>query len=132
MDIEHMGERVVEQLVEKELISNISDIYLLNEEKLAQLDGFKEKSIRNLLDSIEASKKCPLSRLLMGLGIPYVGKETADLLAEVASDLPQLLQMKQEELEEIQGIGEKTAKQWLPFSKIRRIEKKSSDCSSAE
>lgn len=109
MDIEHMGEKVVEQLVEKGLISRISDIYLLNEEKLAKLDGFKEKSIRNLLDSIDASRKCPLSRFLMGLGIKYVGTETAELLAEHAKSLDHLMDMTPEELVQIEGIGDKTA-----------------------
>lgn len=109
MDIEHMGERVVEQLVEKGLISRISDIYLLTEESLSSMDGFKEKSIRNLLSSIEASKNCSLSRFLMGLGIKYVGTETADLLAEQASDLNQLMNLNVEQLDQIDGIGEKTA-----------------------
>lgn len=110
MDIEHMGERVVEQLVEKGLVSRISDIYLLDEKALAQLDGFKEKSIQNLLDSIEASRKCPLARFIMGLGIKYVGTETAELLAEEAGDLHKLMEMSEQQLVAIEGIGEKTAK----------------------
>jgi DNA ligase (NAD+) len=109
MDIEHMGERVVEQLVEKGLVSRISDIYLLDEDKLAQLDGFKEKSIRNLLESIERSRKCPLSRFIMGLGIKYVGTETADLLADTVRDLDHLLHITEGDLLAIEGIGEKTA-----------------------
>jgi len=109
MDIEHMGEKVVEQLVEKGLVTRISDIYLLDEEKLAQLDGFKEKSIRNLLDSIEASRKCSFARFLMGLGIKYVGTETAELLAEHAKDIDDLIDISSEELDKIEGIGEKTA-----------------------
>lgn len=109
MDIEHMGERVVQQLVEKQLVSRPSDIYLLNGEKLAELEGFKEKSIKNLLDSIHSSRKCTLSKFLMALGIKYVGTETADLLAENTSDLQHLLDMKVEELVAIEGIGEKTA-----------------------
>ena len=109
MDIEHMGEKVVEQLVEKGLVSRISDIYLLDEKKLAHLEGFKEKSIHNLLSSIETSRKCPLSRFLMGLGIKYVGTETAELLAEHAKNLDELLHMRAEDLTKIDGIGEKTA-----------------------
>ena len=109
MDIEHMGEKVVEQLVEKGLVSRVSDIYLLDEEKLSRLDGFKEKSIQNLLSSIEASRKCPLSRFLMGLGIPSVGTETAELLAEHARDIDHLLHMSEKELIGLEGIGEKTA-----------------------
>lgn len=111
MDIEHMGERVVEQLVEKGLVARISDIYLLDEEKLSRLEGFKEKSIRNLLASIDASRKCPLSRFIMGLGIKSVGTETAELLAEEARDLATLLKMTEEDLVKIEGIGEKTAQE---------------------
>jgi len=109
MDIEHMGEKVVEQLVDKGLVSRPSDIYLLKEKDLEALEGFKEKSIANLLESIDASRKCPLSRFLMGLGIKYVGSETADLLAEEAGDLDTLLKMKEEDFLGIEGIGEKTA-----------------------
>ncbi len=109
MDIEHMGEKVVQQLVEKGLVSRVSDIYLLTESDLSKLDGFKEKSIQNLLESIERSRKCPLSRLIMGLGIPYVGIETAEALAAEARDVATLLEMKEEELNSIEGIGDKTA-----------------------
>ncbi|MBX7067590.1 MAG: NAD-dependent DNA ligase LigA [Parachlamydiales bacterium] len=117
MDIEHMGERVVEQLVERGLISCVSDIYLLDAFSLASLDGFKEKSIRNLLDSIEASKKCPLSRFIMGLGIKYVGTETAELLAEEAGSLEKLMELSEEDLLAIDGIGEKTARTIAAFFK---------------
>lgn len=109
MDIEHMGEKVVEQLVAKGLVNRISDLYLLDEQALEQLDGFKEKSIHNLLKSIDASRKCPLSRFIMGLGIKYVGTETAELLAEQAGDIETLMQMKEDDLLAIDGIGEKTA-----------------------
>ncbi len=109
MDIEHMGERVVEQLVDKGLVTRISDVYLLTEKELSLLEGFKEKSIHNLLESIEKSRNCPLSRFIMALGIKYVGTETADLLAEQAHDLDTLMQMTEEELLNIEGIGEKTA-----------------------
>lgn len=115
MDIEHMGEKVVEQLVEKGLIARISDIYLLDEMALARLEGFKEKSIRNLLESIEKSRKCPLSRFIMGLGIKYVGAETAELLAEEAGDLEKLMAMSVEDLIAIDGIGEKTARAIAAF-----------------
>ncbi len=109
MDIEHMGEKIVEQLVEKGLIARVSDIYLLDALSLSQLDGFKDKSIHNLLKSIESSKKCSLARFIMALGIKYVGTETAELLAEEAGSLERLLQMNEEELLAIEGIGEKTA-----------------------
>ncbi len=109
MDIEHMGERVVEQLADKGLVSRVSDIYLLDAKDLAKLEGFKEKSIQNLLDSIEASRNCTLARFIMALGIKYVGVETAELLAEEAGDLDALIHMSLEELLAIEGIGEKMA-----------------------
>jgi DNA ligase (NAD+) len=115
MDIEHMGERVVELLVEHNLISRISDIYTLDEAALSILPNFKEKSIHNLLKSIDASRKCPLSRFIMGLGIKYVGAETAELLAEEAGDLDTLMHMKVEDLLAIEGIGEKTAPAIVEF-----------------
>jgi DNA ligase (NAD+) len=96
-------------------VSRLSDIYLLDEKALAKLEGFKEKSIRNLLDSIDASRKCPLSRFLMGLGIRYVGTETADLLAEEAGDLDTLLHMKPSDFAAIEGIGDKTAEAIAQF-----------------
>jgi DNA ligase (NAD+) len=108
-DIDHMGQKVVEQLVEKKLISRPSDIYLLNEEKLSQMEGFKEKSIQNLLASIDASRHCTLTRFIMGLGIPHVGIETAELLAEHFGHIEKLVQATGEELLAMDGIGEKTA-----------------------
>lgn len=117
MDIEHMGDRVAEQLVDKGLVGRISDIYRLDEKDLAKLDNFKDKSIRNLLDSIDASRKCPLSRLIMALGIKYVGTETAELLAEEAGDIHKLMEMSVEDLVAIDGIGEKTAPAIVEFFK---------------
>jgi DNA ligase (NAD+) len=109
MDIDHMGDKVVEQLVAKKLVKRPSDIYLLDEEKLATLDGFKEKSIQNLLQSIDASRKCSLARFIMGLGIRSVGTETAECLAEKARSVSCFLKMDREDFLHIEGIGEKTA-----------------------
>lgn len=109
MDIEHMGEKVVEQLVEKGLVARPSDIYLLDREKLSQLEGFKEKSIQNLLQSIDASRNCSLARFLMGLGIKHVGTETADLMAEELGDLETILSVSEEKLASMEGLGQKTA-----------------------
>lgn len=115
MDIENMGERVAQQLVETGLVGRISDIYLLNKEMLFELEGFKEKSVENLLKSIDASRKCPLARLIMGLGISQVGSETAELLAETAGDLEALQKMSVEEFDSIEGIGKKTAEMIFDF-----------------
>ncbi len=109
MDIEHLGEKVVEQLFMKKLIRNISDIYTLTEHDLAKLEGFKEKSIQNLLTSIDKSRHVTLSRFILALGIKHVGEGIAELLAEHTGDLEKLAQMDSEELKEIQGIGDKIA-----------------------
>ncbi len=109
MDIEHLGEKVVEQLFHKKLVRTPSDIYALTAEDLSKLEGFKEKSIRNLLESIDKSRQVSLARFILSLGIKYVGEGTAELLAENAGSIEKLSQMSVEELKEIQGIGGKIA-----------------------
>lgn len=109
MDIEHLGEKVVRQLVEKGLVSTISDIYSLTQEDLALLDGFKEKSIQNLLESIEKSKHVSLPRFILALGIKHVGEGTAEILAGYARSLKKLLSLSLEEIENLEGIGPKIA-----------------------
>ena len=109
MDIDHLGEKVIEQLVKKELISSFSDLYQLTYKDLEKLEGFKEKSIHNLLTSIDRSREVPLSRFILALGIKYVGEETAEILADEVQDIHQLEKMSEEELKEVEGIGEKTA-----------------------
>lgn len=109
MDIGHMGPKVVEQLVEKGLVKSASDLYGLNAEEVALLEGFKEKAIHNLLTSIEESKKTTLPRLLYALGIPHVGKGIADLIAKEAKTIDQVIALRHEDLIAIPGIGEKVA-----------------------
>ncbi len=109
MDIDHLGEKVAEQLFRKGLIQNIADIYRLKQEDLALLDGFKEKSIRNLLESIEKSKVCSLPRFILALGIKYVGEGTAEALAKAASTIEALSKMSEETLQNIEGVGDKVA-----------------------
>lgn len=109
MDIENMGEKVVEQLVLRGFVSSPSDIYRLTEEQLFQLEGFKEKSVQNLLGSIAKSKDVTLDRFIMALGIKHIGTETAELLAKKAGNIEALMLMTAEELVRIDGIGEKVA-----------------------
>jgi len=115
MDIAHLGEKVVAQLFHKGFVRSVSDIYRLTEKELAELDGFKEKSIHNLLQSIEASKKCTLQRLILALGIKYVGEGTAEALAEAALDMHTLAQMSLEQLLEVEGVGVKVAEAVYEF-----------------
>jgi len=109
MDIAHLGEKVVEQLVLKGLVTTPSDIYHLTPDDLAQLEGFKEKSIHNLLESIRASRKVSLARFILALGIKYVGEQTAEDLALAAGDIETLASFSIEKLKEIEGVGEKVA-----------------------
>jgi DNA ligase (NAD+) len=109
LEIEHLGDKVMEQLVRKGFVKKFSDIFTLTAEQLAELDGFKEKSIHNLLESIEKAKKAPYSRLLMALGIRYVGSQMADELAHTTKSLDALMKLTKEQLIQIPGAGEKVA-----------------------
>lgn len=115
MDIENMGEKVVEQLLEKGLVQRLSDIYHLNALKLSELDGFKEKSIQNLLQSIDASKKVPLARFIMALGIKYVGTGTAEAIANEIGTIEKLIKIDRDRLLGIEGVGEKVADAVLDY-----------------
>jgi DNA ligase (NAD+) len=117
MDIDHMGEKVVEQLVKKKLIHRASDIYTLTAEDLAQLEGFKEKSIHNLLTSIDKSRHVSLARFILALSIRYVGEETADILAQQAGSIDKLAEMAEEDLLKIEGIGETMAQAIVEYFK---------------
>jgi len=109
MDIDHLGGSTVDKLIEKGFVDSIADIYSLRMEDLLTLEGFKEKSAQNLLDSIEKSKNQNLSRLIYGLGIRHVGKYAAQLLAAKYFSLDLLSKANVEELKDIYGLGEKTA-----------------------
>jgi len=115
MDIENLGESTIDKLLDKELIDNISDIYRLKKEDILTLEGFKDKSAQNLLDSIERSKHRSLSRLIYALGIRHVGKYAAQVLASKYDSIDDLAEASAEELNEIFGLGEKTAEAIATF-----------------
>jgi DNA ligase (NAD+) len=109
MDIEGLGEKVAEQLVEKGLVESLADIYRLRMNNLIALDRFAEKSAGNLIDEIEASKKQNFSNFLYGLGIPLVGEHLAQVIAENFKDIEELEKASKEELENIYEIGPEVA-----------------------
>lgn len=115
MDIENLGESTIDKLLDKELIDNISDLYRLKKEDILTLEGFKDKSAQNLLDSIEQSKHRSLSRLIYALGIRHVGKYAAQVLASKYDSIDDLSEASAEELNEIFGLGEKTAEAIATF-----------------
>ncbi len=106
MDIEGLGEVMVGQLVARELLRDVSDIYQLDETKLATLDRVGEKSIRNLLDAIAGSKTRPLWRLIFALGILHVGVTSSRALAKHFRAMDALLASSPEELQRIPDVGE--------------------------
>jgi DNA ligase (NAD+) len=106
LDIEGLGEMMVEQLIEKGLVKRVDHIYELNEEKLGRLDRMGKKSISNLLQGIEASKKQPLWRLLFGLGILHVGATAARELAGHFNTLEALQSAPLDELTRVPNTGE--------------------------
>ncbi|MFH1269859.1 MAG: NAD-dependent DNA ligase LigA [Candidatus Omnitrophota bacterium] len=105
MDIEGMGEAVVEQLVRNGWVKDFADIYSLKKEELLKLELFKDKKAQNLLDAIGKSKKQPLSRLIYGLGIRHVGEKAAYLLAHKFVTMNNLIKAKREELDAIYEVG---------------------------
>jgi len=105
MDIEGLGDKLVEQLVEKKMIATVADLYRLKQDELAALERMGEKSAQNLLDNIEHSKDTTLARFLYALGIPQVGEATAEALAEHFGTIEALMEADKETLEQVPNIG---------------------------
>tara|TARA_A100001015_G_C15040948_1_gene739641 strand:+ start:456 stop:2411 length:1956 start_codon:yes stop_codon:yes gene_type:complete len=109
MNIDGLGEAILDQFFEKQLISDVSDLYILNKAHLLKLDGFGEKSVENLLGAIENSKSCSLTTFIFSLGIAYVGKVSAQLLVDHFGNLDSIKEATLDSLCSIHGIGEKVA-----------------------
>lgn len=109
MNIDGLGEKVIQQLFSHQLVSGIEDIYKLDRDELLELERMGEKSVDNLLRAIEASKENSLERLLFGLGIRFVGSKAARTLAEEFGTMEALEQADKEQLLAIYDIGEKVA-----------------------
>lgn len=115
MDIDGMGEKIVDALVEGRLIDNVSDLYSLTFEQVVNLDGFADKSAQNLIDSIASRRHVELSRLLYSLGIPQVGESTAEQLANTFGNLDALKSVGVEVLEGLPDIGPIVAQNIVRF-----------------
>jgi DNA ligase (NAD+) len=114
-DIENLGEKVVTQLVSKGFVNTAADFFALTEAQLAQLAGFKEKSVQNLLRSLNKARHVTLPRLIMGLGIRHIGTETAEVLAEQFGTIQALQGATREQLMRVEGIGDTVATALLDF-----------------
>ncbi|WP_322820806.1 NAD-dependent DNA ligase LigA [Chloroflexus sp.] len=115
LDIVGMGERQAELFVQRGLIRDVADIFFLKADQLAELEGFGPKRIANLLAAIDAARHRPLDRLLVGLGIRYVGTVAAQTLVAALGTLDAIMVARQEELEQIPGIGPVVAASIVDF-----------------
>ncbi|HYL64759.1 MAG TPA: NAD-dependent DNA ligase LigA [Candidatus Methylomirabilis sp.] len=115
MDIDGLGEKIVDQLVDKGLVKDVADLYTLKEDEVAALERMAEKSAQNLLEEIEASKKTSLARLIYALGIRFVGERTGQLLAENFSSLEELAKAGEEKLVAVPEVGPKVAAAIVEF-----------------
>jgi DNA ligase (NAD+) len=115
MNIEGLGDAVVQQLLDRALVCSVADLYTLTEEQLARLDRFAEKSARALIAEIEGSKRAGLARVLMGLGIRFVGERTAELLAQEFGSMDALAAASTEELERVEEVGPRISQAILEF-----------------
>jgi DNA ligase (NAD+) len=127
MDINGLGDKIVDQLVDKGMVKDVADLYTLKLGDVAELERMGEKSAQNLLEQIAASKKHSLARLIYALGIRMVGERTGQLLAEHFSSLDELSEAKEEQLFEVTEVGPKVAAAIAEFfseSANRKIIKK--------
>lgn len=117
MNIEGLGDRIMEDFYNFKFIGNLADIYSLKDhaKELVRLEGFGDKSVNNLLEAIENSKENSLERLIFGLGIPHVGAKTAKVLAQKLETLDNIIQSTEEELTKIPDIGGIIAKSIVDY-----------------
>jgi DNA ligase (NAD+) len=105
MDIEGLGDKLVEQMVDQDMIDTVADLYQLSLEAVAGLERMAEKSARNLLDALEQSKTTTLARFIYALGIREVGEATAEALADYYGDLDALMTADEENLQLVEDVG---------------------------
>lgn len=109
MDIDGLGEVLVNNLVDSGLVKNVADLYKLTLDDLVKIERMGTKSAQNVLKNIKASLDQPLNRLINGLGIPFVGERTAQILAETFGDLDKIMNADEDELKKAEEVGPKVA-----------------------
>ena len=120
MNIDGLGDALVDQLVDKGLVRDVADLYSLTHDQLADLERMGDKSASNLLEEIENSKQADLARVIFALGIPFVGERTAQLLAEHFGSLDKLANASREEMEEVFEVGPKVSESMARFFREKR------------
>jgi len=123
LNVEKVGDKLIEALVEKKLVDSFSDLYKLDAEKLSKLERQGEKSIENILKSIEKSKNTTVAKFIYGLGIRFVGEQTAKLLADHFLAVDKFMQASAPELETIPEIGPKVSQSILKWTADKRLQK---------
>jgi len=120
MDIDGLGTKLIEQLVERGLVKDVADLYDLKKEDLLRLERMADKSAQNILDAIEKSKTKPLDKFLFALGIRHVGETTAEDLANHFGRLEEFFHLSEEDLQEVEGIGPEVAASVYRFFRDRK------------
>jgi len=120
MDIEGLGEKTAEQLVERNMVHDIADLYALSAKDLAKLDGFAKASAESLHQAINTRDAVPLDRFLHALGIRHVGADAARRLAMAFGSLEAVSEASRAEIEKVRGIGQETAQSVATFSDEER------------
>jgi DNA ligase (NAD+) len=115
MNIDGLGEALVNQLTDRGMVKNVADLYKLTKDDLLKLERMGDKSAQNALDEIKASKKLPLERVIYGLGIRFVGERTAQFLAENFGSLDAIMKVSAEELQEVNEVGPRIAESIVEF-----------------
>ncbi len=115
LDIDGLGDKLVEQLVEHGLVKDVADLYGLTQEQIEALERMGEKSAQNLLNAIEGSKRTTLARLINGLGIPQVGEHLAEVLAGEFGSIGRLTEATEEDLLAVRDVGPETAREIRVF-----------------
>ena len=118
LNIDGIGDKLVEQLTEHGLVKNVADLYDLTKEQLASLERMADKSAQNIIDAIEGSKQTTLARFILGLGIPQVGEHMSELLAEHFGSIEALQEATEEELLTIREVGTETAREIRAFFSV--------------
>ena len=115
MDIEGLGPSIIETFVNEGMIKNTFDIYHLDKEKIASLEGFKETSANNIINSVEKSKQNDLGKLIFALGIRHIGEKAAKLLSSHFKNIDNIISASEEDILEIEGFGSIMAKSVVEF-----------------
>jgi len=122
MDIEGLGVKLIEQLVNKDLVKDVADIYYIKKEELIALERMADKSAQNIIDAIEGSKEKPLGKFLFALGIRHVGEHISEVLALRYPHMEDLFHLSEEELQEVEEVGPEVAASVVHFFRDRRNE----------